>query len=103
MSRGSASLLAFGVTPKAHRSAVRVLSREESQGLGDLRAPWVSTASSSGAPSTGQTWSSGNTAREGPSNDPRAGTPLLGGKAERVGAVQSGEEKAPGRPYCSLT
>jgi len=31
------------------------------------------------------------------------GAPLLRGKAERVGAVQPGEEKAVGRPYCSLS
>jgi len=31
-------------------------------------------------------------------NDPRAGTPLLRGKAERVGVVQPGEEKALGKP-----
>jgi len=36
---------------------------------------------------------------EGHKNDQRAGTPLLAGKAERVGAVQPGEEKAAGRPY----
>jgi len=35
-------------------------------------------------------------------DDQRAGTPLLGGKAERVGAVQPGEEKAWRRPYISL-
>ena len=29
-------------------------------------------------------------------------TPLLRGQAERVGTVQPGEEKAPGRPYSSL-
>jgi len=28
--------------------------------------------------------------------------PLLGGKAGRAGAVQPGEEKAVGRPYCGL-
>jgi len=39
---------------------------------------------------------------EGYKNDHRAGTPLLGGKAGRVGAVQPGEEKSPGRPYSSL-
>ena len=39
---------------------------------------------------------------EGHKDDPRAGTPLLQGQAERVGAVQSREEKAPGRPYSSL-
>ena len=42
-------------------------------------------------------------ARGGHSNDPRAGTPLLWWKAERVGAVQPGQEKAPGRPYCGLS
>jgi len=31
-----------------------------------------------------------------------AGTPLLGGNTERVGAVQPGEGKAAGRPYSSL-
>ena len=40
---------------------------------------------------------------EGHKNDQRDGTPLLWGKAERVGVVQPGEEKAPGRPYCSLS
>jgi len=41
-------------------------------------------------------------------NNPRAGTPLQGtllplqGNAERVGSVQPGEEKAVGRPSCSL-
>jgi len=39
---------------------------------------------------------------EGHKDGPRAGTPLLGGQAERVGAVQPGEGKASGRPYCSL-
>ena len=38
----------------------------------------------------------------GHNNDPRAGTPLLLGKAGRAGAVQPGKEKAAGRPYCSL-
>jgi len=32
----------------------------------------------------------------------RAGAPLPGGKAEGAGAVQPGEEKAPGRPCSSL-
>ena len=59
--------------------------------------------SSSGALSTGQTWSSWSGARGGPSNDPRAGTTLLGGKAGRAGAAQPGEEKAPRRPYCGLS
>ena len=35
---------------------------------------------------------------EGPSDDPRAGAPLLGGKAGRAGAAQPGEEKDKGRP-----
>jgi len=39
---------------------------------------------------------------EGHKNDPRAGGPFLWGKAEGVGAVQPGEEKALGRPYCGL-
>jgi len=54
--------------------------------------------SSSGALSTGQSWSCWSGARRGPSNDLRAGTPLLGGKAGRAGAGQPGEEKALGRP-----
>jgi len=39
---------------------------------------------------------------KGHKNDQRDGTPLLGGKAERGGAIQPGEEKPPGRPYSSL-
>jgi len=41
--------------------------------------------------------------KEGYKNDPRAGAPLLGGQAERDGLVQPGEEKAAGRPDCSLS
>jgi len=63
-----------------------------------LLRPPGSPASSSGALSTGQSWRCGSGARGGPSNDLRAGTPLLGGKAGRAGAVQPGEEKAAGRP-----
>jgi len=63
-----------------------------------LLRPPGSPVSSSGALSTGQSWSCGSGARGGPSNDPRAGTPLLGGKAGRAGAAQLGEEKAAGRP-----
>ena len=37
-------------------------------------------------------------ATKGHNNDPRAGTPLLGGRAGRAGAAQPGEEKAAGRP-----
>jgi len=40
-------------------------------------------------------WNCWSRSREGHKNDQRAGTPLLGGKAERVGTVQPGEEKAP--------
>jgi len=36
-----------------------------------------------------------------PSDDPRAGTPLLGGEAGRAAAAQPGEEKAAGRPESS--
>ena len=61
-----------------------------------------SPSSSSGALSTGQTWTCWSRAGEGNKNGQRAGAPLLGGKAEKVGAVQPGEEKGPGRSYCSL-
>jgi len=60
--------------------------------------PTWSPACSSGALSAGQTWSCWSRAGGGHSSDPRAGTPLLGGKAGRAKAVQPGEEKAPGRP-----
>jgi len=40
---------------------------------------------------------------QGHKNDQRAGAPLLGGKAERVRAVQPAEEKAAGTPYRSLS
>jgi len=33
----------------------------------------------------------------------RAGAPLLRGKAERVGAVQPGEDKVTGTSYCGLS
>jgi len=59
--------------------------------------------SSSGAPSTGKAWTCWTGSRGGHKNDQRAGTPLLGGKAERVGVVQPGEEKALGRPYSGLS
>ena len=39
----------------------------------------------------------------GHKNEQRVGTPLLWGKAERVRAVQTGEEKALSRPYCGLS
>ncbi|KAK4822099.1 hypothetical protein QYF61_009799 [Mycteria americana] len=41
--------------------------------------------------------------REGHKNAQRDGTPLLCGKAERVGVVELGGEKAPGRPYCGFS
>ena len=64
--------------------------------------PPGSPVSSSGALSTGKTQSCWSGARGGHKNGQRDGTPLLGGKAERVGAVQPGEEEAAGRPYSSL-
>jgi len=39
---------------------------------------------------------------KGNENDQGDGAPLRRGQAERVGALQPGEEKAPGRPYCGL-
>ncbi|PKU45233.1 hypothetical protein llap_4460 [Limosa lapponica baueri] len=39
---------------------------------------------------------------EGHEDDQRDGAPFLGRQAERVGVVQPGEEKAPGRPYSGL-
>ena len=68
-----------------------------------LVRPPGSSASSSGDLSTGQSWSCWSGARGGPSNDARAGTPLLGGKAGRAGAAQPGEEQAAGRTYCGLS
>jgi len=55
-----------------------------------------------GALSTGKTWACYNGSSSGHKYDQRAGTSLLLGKAGRAGAVQPGEEKAVGRPYCSL-
>ena len=40
---------------------------------------------------------------EGHRKDQRGGTALIWGQTERVGAVQPGEEKALGKPYCSLS
>jgi len=68
-----------------------------------LSLPTCSLASGSGALSTGKTWSWWSGARGGHKDDPRAGAPLLWGKAERVGAVQPGEEKAAGTPSYSLS
>ena len=67
-----------------------------------LRSRPGSPAPSSGTLSTGQIWSCWCGAKGSPSNDPRAGTCRLGGKAGKAGAVQPGEEKAPGRPQSSL-
>ncbi|GAB0190290.1 hypothetical protein GRJ2_001494300 [Grus japonensis] len=44
----------------------------------------------------------GKSPEEGHEAAQRAGAPLLGRQAERLGVVQPGEEKAQGRPYCSL-
>jgi len=54
--------------------------------------PPGSPASSSGAFSTGQSWSCGSGARGGPSNDARAGTPLLG----ELGLVSLGKRRTRG-------
>ena len=54
--------------------------------------------SSSQALSTGQTWTCLSGTTGGHKNDQRAGTSFLGGKAERVRAIQVGEEKAVGTP-----
>ena len=40
---------------------------------------------------------------EGHKNDKRDREPLLLGKAERVGTIQLGEEKAVRRPHCDLS
>ena len=40
---------------------------------------------------------------KGHKNDPRNGTPLLRGEAERAGDVQPGEEEAVGRSESSLS
>jgi len=61
-----------------------------------------SPASSSGALSTGKIWTCWSGSRGGNGNLLRAWAPLLWEKAERVGAVQPAEEKAPGRHYSSL-
>ncbi|GAB0199164.1 hypothetical protein GRJ2_002381800 [Grus japonensis] len=63
-----------------------------------LVRPPCSTASSSGVPRTRRTWSCWSESRGGHEDDQRAGAPLLWRQAERVGIVQPGEEKAPGRP-----
>jgi len=39
---------------------------------------------------------------EGHKDDQRAGAPPLRGEAERTGALQPGEDKAPGGPYSDL-
>ena len=39
---------------------------------------------------------------DGSKNDPSDVTPLLQGQAERAGALQPGEQKAPRRSYSSL-
>jgi len=69
--------------------------------LGVLLYPPGSPASSSGAPSGGQTWSCRSGARGGPSNDARAGTPLLGelgllslGKSRLRGDLRAACERA---------
>ena len=41
--------------------------------------------------------------KEGHKNDPRGGTPLVQGQAERAVTFQPGEEKTPGRPESDLS
>ena len=66
--------------------------------------PTWSPASSSGVPNISRTWTCWRGSRGGGhKNDQGDGTPLLWGKAERVGAVKPGEEKAVGRHYSSLS
>jgi len=57
-----------------------------------LLRPPGSPASSSGALGTGRSWSCGSGARGGPSNDPRAGTHLLG----ELGLVSLGKRRIQG-------
>lgn len=40
---------------------------------------------------------------EGCEDEQRTGAPLLGRKADRTEALQPGEGKATGRPYCDLS
>ena len=65
--------------------------------------PTYSPRSSTGSLSTGKTWGYWSGCRGSHKNDQGAGIALLWGKAERVGAVQREEEKALGRPCCSLS
>ena len=53
--------------------------------------PTWSPASSSWALSTRRTWMCWSRSRGSHKDDPRAGAPLLWGKAEKVGAIQPGE------------
>jgi len=55
------------------------------------------------APSTRKTWTFGSDPVEGHEDDQKAAAPVLLGKAERVGVVHPGEERAPRRPYSSLS
>ena len=65
---------------------------------GDQRGKSTSPASSSGAFSTRRAWSCWSGYRGGPQRWSEGWST----SAERVGAVQPGEEKAAGRPYSSL-
>ena len=64
--------------------------------------PPGSPAYSSGAFSTGKTWSCWSGCRGGPQKLSGAGARLLWGQAERVGVVEPGEEQAAGRHFCDL-
>lgn len=66
-----------------------------------LREMRHSAASSSAILSTGRTWTCGAGPDEGWKNVQRDGAEaLLEGEAERVGILQSGDEKLPRRPCC---
>ena len=72
-----------------------------SQLLCPCKAP-AGVVSSSGVPAQEGCDAVGVDPEEGHKDDQRAGAPLLWGKVEGVGFVQSGEQKAPGRPHCGL-
>ena len=55
-----------------------------------------------GRPTTGKTWRPWSVFREGQQSCEGSGAQILWGAAEGTGIVQSGEEEAQRRPYCSL-
>jgi len=88
--------------PGLHQEKSKVRGGYSALLLHSGEAPPGSPVSSSGALRTGKMWTSCIGSRGDTSNDPKAGTLLLGGKAGRAGAVQPGEAKSPGRPPSSL-